>query len=346
MDQRIKDKFNDAILAEAMRRYGIAAEQIRPLDAFESFIYEFEQERHSYILRIAHTIRRSVAMICGEVDWINYLADRGVSVARAVVSPAGNLVEPIDDGQGGYFLATAFVKARGRPPWEAGWTTERYENYGRLIGRMHALTKDYQPADPSWKRGHTEEDMVQEIERLMPPSETFALEKYRSLVSHLRTLPKERDSYGLIHYDAHSANIFIAEDGNITIFDFDDMGYNWFIGDIAMVAFYKVSNAQDPVAHTLEFMPHFLRGYSQENQLDPVWLKEIPTFLKLREILLYALLCSSFDPNDQQGINSWSGRFMNGRKAKIEQDIPYIDFDFTALAEYLTQRHGGAEPQR
>lgn len=333
MDKQLQDKFNDAILQEAMRRYHIAADQIRPLHGFENFLFEFPGGENGYVLRLSHTMRRTIPSICGEVDWINYLADGGASVARAVLSPAGNLIEQIDDGEGGFFLATAFVKAQGGPPWEMGWTPERYENYGRLIGRIHTLTKDYQPADPSWKRGDSEEEIAREVESLMPPSETVALEKYRALVERVQKLPKGRDSFGLIHYDAHENNIFMDDDGTITLFDFEDMGYNWFIGDIAMVLFYKVSDVEEPIAHTREFIPHFLRGYSQENRLDPAWLKEMPTFLKLREILLYAVFHHSFDPHEED--NPWVAGFMNGRKARIEQDIPYLDFDFTTFAEYL-----------
>src|SRR5512147_1665681 len=98
MEQQIKDHYSDAILQEAMHRYGIAAGQIRPLDAFESFIYEFEREGQAYILRIGHTLRKSEALVLGEVDWINYLAAGGVSVARAVPSDGGRLVEAVEDG--------------------------------------------------------------------------------------------------------------------------------------------------------------------------------------------------------------------------------------------------------
>ena len=44
MDGQIIARFNDSILREAMGRYGIASDQIKPLEAFESFIYEFERE--------------------------------------------------------------------------------------------------------------------------------------------------------------------------------------------------------------------------------------------------------------------------------------------------------------
>src|SRR5215210_9489908 len=100
MDGQIIARYKDTILHEAMRRYGIAKHQIKPLDAFESFIYEFERDGEGYILRIGHSFRKSEALIQGEVDWINYLARGGVSVARAIPSANGKLVEAIEDDQG------------------------------------------------------------------------------------------------------------------------------------------------------------------------------------------------------------------------------------------------------
>ena len=97
MDQLIKDRYNDTILQEAMRLYGITNDQIHSLDAFESFIYEFERDSQAYILRIAHSFRRSESLVLGEVDWINYLAQGGVSVAKAIRSESGKLVEGIED---------------------------------------------------------------------------------------------------------------------------------------------------------------------------------------------------------------------------------------------------------
>src|SRR5512136_3335945 len=100
MEKRIKDRYNDDILREARERYGIAAERIRLLDGFESFMFEFERDDGEYILRLGHSLRRSIPMIQGEVNWINYLVAGGVPAARAILSENNRLVERIDDGQG------------------------------------------------------------------------------------------------------------------------------------------------------------------------------------------------------------------------------------------------------
>jgi hypothetical protein len=33
--------------------------------------------------------------------------------------------------------------------------------------------------------------------------------------------------------------------------------------------------------------------------------------------------------------NAWCVKFMDGRKERIEHDIPYVKFDFGSLAGYL-----------
>ena len=352
MDQQITDRYNDTILHETMRRYGIAPDKIHLLDSFESIVDEFEREGEDFILRIGHSFRKSEALIQGEVDWINHLVRGGVSAARAIPSENGKLVEVIDDAQGGQFLVTAFVKAQGQKPWVAGWTSTRYENYGRLLGKMHALAVEYQPV-PAWRRPEWNDTSLDFIELYLPKTEVIARQTYDALMEHIHALPKDPTSYGLIHQDSHQNNFFMDADGAITIFDFDDCAYSWFINDIAIVLFYISMDAEelgfkDSASFTHEFMKHFLRGYRQAYTLSPSWLKEIPAFLKLRELELYAVVhrdfqiegtehwvlesfkqIPGFDVNS--GGHMWIANFMKDRKPRIEQGLPFIDYDFESL---------------
>ncbi|MCZ7544700.1 MAG: hypothetical protein M5R40_14785 [Anaerolineae bacterium] len=118
MEPRIRERFNDGILRAAMQRYGIADGQITRLDGFEA---SCSRSRAAAGLHLAHRTQPAPGenLIQGEVDWINYLADGGASVARAALSARGRLVEAIDDGQGGASSRPP-SRARGRSPWESG----------------------------------------------------------------------------------------------------------------------------------------------------------------------------------------------------------------------------------
>jgi len=260
------------------------------------------------------------------------LADGGVSVAKAIRSDNGQLVETVDDRQGGHFLVTAFEKAHGRPPLDA-WSPSLYQAYGPMLGAMHALAEHYQPADVAWKRPEWNDNLFELVEHFLPASETVVRAKYHQVCDHLQALPKDKTTYGLIHQDAHGSNFFVDDAGRITLFDFDDCAYSWFSNDIAIVLFYIVQEADDPPAFTREFMTHFLHGYRQAHPLDSQWLKEIPWFLKLREIELYAVIHRDFDVRAID--HWWCARFMQGRKYKIEHDVPYIDIDFETLSAHI-----------
>jgi Ser/Thr protein kinase RdoA (MazF antagonist) len=341
MEREIRDRFNERVLGEAMARYGIAERDIELLDGFESFMYEFRREGKGgrvretgpsveefgpsvgeYILRLGHSRRRTPDLIRGEVDWINFLAGGGAGVARAIVSQNGNLVEVIPDNKDGAFLASAFVKARGGHVWDrGGWNDAWIDSYGRLLGRIHALSKEYRVADEAWRRPNWEDDQYS----MDLPLEPALAEKLDEVMAHLLALPVDREGYGMIHQDAHAGNFFVDDDGRITLFDFDDCVYGHFAYDLAMVLFYAVTNRKDAAEFAADFWPKFMAGYYQENDLDAAWQKEIPHFMKLREIDLYAMLMRDYElvKGDQ-----WIESFLDGRRERIAAGRLYLEMDF------------------
>jgi amicoumacin kinase len=325
MEKKIRDRYNDEILHQARQRYSIAAADIQLLDGFESFIYAFTKGDEDYILRIGHSLRRSPDLIRGEVDWINYLAAGGASVAQAVLSDNGSLVELIDDGQGGQFLATAFVRAPGGSVGEmGGWRKALMIDYGRLLGRIHALSKQYRLPNPAWQRPQWDDPINNDVYVALSQEESVVAQRYRTVFDHLLALPRDAESYGMIHQDAHAGNFFVDENGRITLFDFDDCVYGHFAYDLAMVLFYAIINRTDAEAFGRFFWPLFWRGYRQENHLDERWLAEIPFFMKLREIDLYTVILRDVPPAEIEG-HPWTAQFMHGRRQRIENDVPCLD---------------------
>ena len=159
-------------------------------------------------------------------------------------------------------------------------------------------------------------------------------QKFSANRAYLRALPKTAESYGLIHQDAHAGNFFVHE-GQITLFDFADACYGYFINDIAMVLFYALTQAEAELKMTrlhlaLHFFQQFWQGYrSAEFNLDPVWLKELPYFFKLREMDLYAVI--ERDTEWRTLGNAWLSNYMEGRREKILSDVPFVEVDFATL---------------
>ena len=87
-------------------------------------------------------------------------------------------MEAIPDQKGGEFLATAFLKAAGNPPW-GRWTPKLFESYGELIGQMHALTNHFQPLHPERKRPEWDDPIFDYVEQYLPESDFLIREKYK-----------------------------------------------------------------------------------------------------------------------------------------------------------------------
>jgi len=326
--KQIFDENSDYIMAEVARCYEIAKADLKKLGSFESFVFEYEKNNQKQILKITHNLHRTADQIKGELEWVDFLAENGVSVPPVVRSKNGKLVEQIslDDS---YFLVYAFEKAKGGLPKKSLWCDSLFENWGKVMGRMHAMTKKYKPSDKTIKRFHWYEDPTLRIEQYVPVSQPKVIEKCGQLKSKLLALPTGTDAYGLIHSDLHHGNFFV-ENNEITVFDFDDCHYNWFAFDISIPLFYVLRDAGvDPndKSFACHFMSCFMAGYRQENNIETSCLEQIPDFLKLREMDLYIIIHAeeAFD------LNEWCVRFMEQRRSRIENDVPIIDIDFSVF---------------
>jgi len=146
-------------------------------------------------------------------------------------------------------------------------------------------------------------------------------------MAELHALPKDIDSYGLIHNDFNDGNFTVDYDnGDMTIFDFDDCCYFWFMydlgcaweGGIGRTMFRPLAERQDFMAR---YMEHVLTGYTRENTLSEAWLARLPLFLRLiqmQELMHYAQYLDEPDEEIQAGLRY--------KIRCIENDIPYLGF--------------------
>jgi amicoumacin kinase len=332
MESNIKVRFNDNILYTLAARYKIEKNSLCAISGFMNILYQCKIRNTQYILRITHSTRRSEHLIHAECNWITYLHENDLSVAYPIPSENNQLVESLIDDKGDYFLATLFTKAHGIHPTKSDFNISFYKNYGQLLGKMHALTKNYIPSNELSTRPPWNNQMMLDVARNIPQSEKVIFERFNHLYKYLINLPKNKNSFGLIHQDPHTGNLFIDNEGKITIFDFDDCTYSWFVNDISLVLFYAAMWEPDrPETFVADFLKHFYDGYSQENEISTNWFKEIQYFLKLRELDIYSLIYKNYD--GKIASSQWAMNFMRNRKLRIEQNVPYIDLDFRTILQ-------------
>ncbi len=327
MEATVKSQFNQEILDRALSRYGIDPSEAEELDAFESFVYQCRHQGKDRILRISHSRRRPWESIAGEIDWLNYLFDRGMTVCRAVPSKSGDYCEILSDERE-YFTAAVFERALGQPSNPEIWRPPLFEAMGAMMGRMHALTQAYKPGNSRFKRPQWHEAMAGMAEKFIPADQQTIIDKIDALNAETQRLPISPETYGLVHFDFHRGNFLVEDQGRIHLFDFDDSQCTWFADDIAIALFYAIPpdcSSSDDLAQASQFLTHFLAGYRSENQIPPEWLARLPLFLKRREMDVYTVVHRSADLNN---LNGWTAQFMEDRAARIEEGVPFVDLDF------------------
>jgi len=288
-------------LDQAASLYGVQKTDLKLYGDYlgcQNLVYACHSGGRDFILRVSYRADRPLAMVQAEGDFVNFLADHGVLVARALPSIQGSLVETIQVGEN-TFVVVSFEKARGtRVPdnqyrYREGVSLDEYcRGWGRVLGQMHRLSEQYFPpggkpvrpdhlirwSDPRWRRALLE-------------SLPVVQEKYQLLLTCLYTLPQERGAYGLIHADFNDGNFCLDyTNGDITVFDFDDACYGWYTYELASAweGFVGRAMFEPEAGRRRQLMEHYfeqiLLGYTQEHILPGYWLDKLPLFLKVIEL--------------------------------------------------------------
>ena len=225
-------------------------------------------------------------------------------------------------------MAVCFEKAPGGLVKREDWTSRMTYNRGKLLGRMHALTRDYLPRSEKVKRyaWHEEDDFTNYRDYLSDEDAIMA-DRFAEVQAQIRSIPTVDDSYGLIHMDAHHGNIFFDGD-NPTLFDFDDCAYDFFVSDIAISLFYSVLRYPEETReeYARDFLNTFLEGYRTEYTLHNRWRDVIPLILERRHLVLYVAIHRGFDTDN---FDQWCRNYIDACREQIEKGIPYLDLDWS-----------------
>jgi Ser/Thr protein kinase RdoA (MazF antagonist) len=330
----------DAILDTAAGRFGTRKNAIKKFPEYEgaaNLVYEYEVDNRPLILRISFTPERTLAQIKAELHFVNYLFDHGVNVSRPIPSREGNWVETIEAEAAGIpFHVVTFVKGKGmRVPdngyrYRAGAPIDEYfRNWGQMLGRMHALTKTYHPPSDDLKRPEWFDLHKGRLARVshLPDRLHRVQARIQCLLEELKQLPRDTESFGLIHGDFNDGNFTVDyANGDITVFDFDDACYFWFAYEIASAweggtgraMFLGLSERRSFMEH---YMEQVMAGYDSENTLPAVWLERLPLFIKLVQVEEFLHYANRIDEPDEE----LQGE-MNYKIACIENEVPFMGF--------------------
>ncbi|KGE17284.1 aminoglycoside phosphotransferase [Paenibacillus wynnii] len=304
-------------------------------DGGRNVVYTCEKEgSNSKILRIAFLPDRSREDFLGEVEYIRYLFEHGGSVSNVISSRKGNLLEEINYNNNTLFICL-FEKAKGKMLVESNYRyregvpiTEYYYNCGKVLGKMHQISKGYMPV----RRRYSFFDKynAEYIDKLIPGSLSLLKEKLVELLKTLEGLDRNQENFGMIHFDYNDGNYSIDFDtGQITVYDFDNSCFGWYMFDLASLWTHGVGWIQfEPDAgKRKKFMDDYfetvLAGYRSETKIENSMLDKLPLFIK---VTLMENIVDAFEVMQNTGEEPDCDEELSYLIKCLEDDIPYKGF--------------------
>ncbi len=255
------------ILEQAVKLFSLWDYECRQVEGHEGgrnriFVCSKDGEK-KFVLRISATGDRTENEYLAETDFVHYLAENGAPVADVIPSASGKLVEVIDgagtdsvvnwdagartdsvaagDGAAVPVFISLFEYAKGMLLADNGYRyregallSEYFFNTGKTLGKIHALSKNFEPVTAPRRPDYFDKYNIEYINQLIPDKYSELKSAIAACLDTFRTLPTDAQSYGLVHFDFSDGNYHIDMDtGAITVFDFDNCLYCWYMFDLA-----------------------------------------------------------------------------------------------------------------
>jgi len=284
--------------AEALRAYEVhhdAAVELINISENATFLVTDPQSGPSE-LRVHRLGYHSEREIASELAWMDALrTEAGVRTPRVLPARDGSRIVTVAERGGA--AARHCVRFEFLPGTEptAELTRTHFADLGEITARMHRHARDWRR--PAWfTRFHWDYAAAfGEVARWgrwqdgigVGPSERQVLTRLDDVLQgRLAAFGAGQARYGLVHADTRLANL-LMHDGSISVIDFDDSGFSWYLYDLSTAVSFFEHSPEVPA-----LVDSWLDGYRRIGQLPAQDEAEIPTFIIFRRLLLTAWIGS------------------------------------------------------
>lgn len=288
---------------------------------------------NKYVLRISDIGDRTEKDYLAETEFIQYLAENGAPVADVIPSVNGKLVEKVE-ADGKAIFVSLFAYAKGMLLADNGYRyregvslDEYFYNTGKALGSIHRLSKEYKPAHS--RQDYFDKYNMTYIDQLISDEYTELKKAIAKRLDEFHELSKDKDCYGLVHFDYSDGNYHIDMDtGAITVFDFDNCMNCWYMFDLANLWLHNEGwtwQENDPAKRFALMQQCFelqLQGYKTETDIPEEMLEKLPLFI---DMVLIENIVDEFECAIREGEKLDYEDVEDDAQSLIES-IPYAGF--------------------
>ena len=290
-------------------------------------------DRKEYVLRVSDLGDRTEEDYLAETEFVHYLARNGAPVTDVIRSVHGRLVESAEaDGQKVYFSLFEYAKGmlicdNGYRYREGASLEEYFYNTGKALGAIHRLSREFRPVHR--RQAFGEKYTREYIDRLIPDTWADLKDAIARRLDEYQKLPTDTENYGLVHFDFCDGNYHVdMNTGDITVFDFDNCIYCWYMFDLAHVWTHGVGwfqHESDPkkrMAYMKAYFDTVLDGYRSETDVSAEMLEKLPLFI---DMTLIEFIVDEFECCVREGEEPEEEDIGDTAECLIH-DIPYAGF--------------------
>lgn len=306
----IDDQWRSPIGDQIAARWGVAEGQAFFLRGSANFIFVLKKDGKKYVLRFNEDTERDRELIEAELELLCVLKNKGIDVSEPVQSSSGNWVETVQT-ELGTFHAVVFTYVEGNHPEFDELTNRDFEKWGKALGTLHQRVKESlnfrELKRPDFR------DQFTFIRKILPTSEKAALHELDQLSEWAESLEMNSENYGVIHFDFELDNLLWTTE-QIGMIDFDDSIYHWFVADIAFALrdlFEERIDVTKP-----EFIA-FMNGYQSVTDVDAKLINELPQFMRMHHLFMFARLFRSVDLTEADENPEWLNGLISKFNAKL-----------------------------
>ncbi|WP_044877205.1 phosphotransferase enzyme family protein [Paenibacillus sp. IHBB 10380] len=322
-------EMKEIILKEISAKYPIV---INEIEEITNEMFRCNDNENEYFVRI--TGYKSYEEQQEELKWINFLSKHGVGVPSVVPSIEGNLVETGNFPQEKCIVL--FKAAKGIHLPRSSWNSEIFKDLGREIGKMHRITARYESQTELEYIKEWNENEEYYFLKYIPAEETIIRELAEAVLAEVQQLPRNSNTYGLLHGDIWLENVLVANQSNITIIDFQDCERHYYLYDLVVpiysaleFSFAGKGNINDYAQSIAESL---FAGYLEEHSLPLDMIEKLPLFFKLKEIFEYCLMHMYWDA---ESLSEEQVRILNLYRFRLENNYPSICLNYERITNII-----------
>ena len=252
-----------------------------------SDIYLVNTPSNTYILRVSHAHWRTKTEIIFELELLAFLHQRQIPVAPPLPAKDEKLCIEINAPEGIRYAAL-FTYAPGQVAL-GDLSPTQGSQLGETVARLHRTAADFrsQAVRRPLTLDYLLDDSVAAIAPFLdsrPSDLTYLTNTVDSIKELLHDFPQSTPFWGICWGDPHSGNAHFTQDGQITLFDFDQCGYGWRAFELAK--FLQVSIRTGMGRGIREA---FLKGYQSIQAVTDPELAALQTFTQTAHIWMWAI---------------------------------------------------------